>query len=270
MYDGPGLRTSVFFKGCPLRCSWCHNPEGQSAFSEIVRSPNGCIECGSCISLTEVVDGRTVFTEEAIRKCPMNLLRVCGEDIDARALADKVLKNAYILNMNGGGVTFSGGEPLMQTDFLLECLEYLSGKVHRAVQTCGYASREKFLSVLDACDYVLYDLKLIDDEEHKLHTGVANKIILENFSSLRLSGKDFVVRVPLIPTLTDSERNMELLCKLLSDSGVYYAELLPYNKMAGGKYKMLMREYTPTFDDSADCVVRDEILSDYKIKYKIL
>lgn len=200
----------------------------------------------------------------------MNLLRVCGEDIDSEQLSITLLKNAKILNMNGGGVTFSGGEPLVQSEFLFECLTGLSGKVHTAIQTCGYASADVFSRAIELCDYVLYDLKLIDESEHITHTGVSNRQILENFSTLSHSGRDFVVRVPLIPTLTDSEKNTELLCRTLSDNAVSYVELLPYNKMAGGKYKMLMREYAPSFDSSVECVVREEIFSRYGIKYKVM
>lgn len=270
VYDGPGIRTSVFLKGCPLHCSWCHNPEGQSREREIVRSPNGCIDCKSCTTLAKRERGRLIFTEECIKKCPIGLLRVCGEDIDSESLAEKLLKNAKILNMNGGGVTFSGGEPLLQSEFLFETLKLLLGKVHTAIQTCGYASADTFSQALKLCDYVLYDLKLIDEREHIAHTGVSNALILKNFDALVESGREFVVRIPLIPTVTDSEKNVRLICELLRSRKVDYVELLPYNKMAGGKYKMLMREYAPTFDDTKEVELRCEIFTSYGIKYKVL
>ncbi|MBQ7387514.1 MAG: glycyl-radical enzyme activating protein [Clostridia bacterium] len=270
VYDGPGIRTSVFLKGCPLRCSWCHNPEGQRCECEIVRSPNGCLACGSCERLAMRLDGRFVYTEESIKKCPMKLLRICGEDIDSEELAARLLKNEAVLKMNGGGVTFSGGEPLMQSEFLFDMLKRLLGKVHTAIQTSGFASEDVFMRATELSDYFLYDLKIINRDEHIRHTGVPNDMIIKNFESLARSGKDFTVRVPLIPTVTDTEENISSICALMNTCGVKYAELLPYNKMAGGKYKMVGREYLPTFDESIPCTVRTDIFEKYNIRVKVL
>ena len=136
VYDGPGIRTTVFLKGCPLRCGWCHNPEGQNFEAEIVRNPNGCIGCNACIDSADKKNGRLVFTDQSIKSCPMGLLRVCGEKIDSVDLSEKLLKNAKMLI--DGGVTFSGGEPLSQSEFLFECLKLLKGKMHTAIQTSGF------------------------------------------------------------------------------------------------------------------------------------
>ena len=269
VYDGPGIRTTVFLKGCPLRCSWCHNPEGQKSTPEIVRSPGGCINCGSCERSRKEIGGILSYTEESIKKCPRGLLRVCGEKHSADELCEKLLKNAVILN-RGGGVTFSGGEPLVQSDFVLECLNILRGKLHTAVQTCGYTSEEIFERVLESADYYLYDLKLIDEDEHIRYTGVSNKKILRNFKALAKSGKNFVIRVPLIPGVTDTEHNIDAIAKLIVEHGINYIELLPYNKMAGGKYKMVSRVYTPDFDESQDVYIRKEIFDKYGIKFKIM
>ena len=269
VYDGPGIRTTVFLKGCPLRCSWCHNPEGQRRAPEIVKSPSGCIGCGNCERSRREIDGKLSYTEESIKKCPRGLLRICGEEYSADTLCNKLLKNAVILN-RGGGVTFSGGEPLTQSNFVLECIDLLRGKLHTAIQTCGYASEEIFKRALDAADYFLYDLKLIDEGEHIRYTGVSNEKILENFKTLAQSGKSFVVRVPLIPGVTDTEHNIEAIAKLISEHGVKYAELLPYNKMAGGKYKMVSREYTPDFDENREVTPHPEIFAKYNIQTKIL
>lgn len=269
VYDGPGIRTTVFLKGCPLRCSWCHNPEGQRHISEIVRSPGGCINCGNCEKSRKEIDGILSFTEESIKKCPRGLLRVCGEKYSPDALCEKLLKNAVILNC-GGGVTFSGGEPLVQSDFVLECLNILRGQLHTAIQTCGYASNAIFERVLEAADYFLYDLKLIDENEHVRYTGVSNQRILENLKTLSQSGKNFVVRVPLIPGVTDTKHNIDAIARLISEHGINYAELLPYNKMAGGKYKMLSREYSPDFDESQAVELRPDIFAKHGITTKIL
>ncbi len=269
VYDGPGIRTTVFLKGCPLRCSWCHNPEGQSHAIEIARSPNGCLSCGACKRYAEAVNGRLRFTEKSIQSCPRNLLRVCGEDIESTSLCERLLKNAPILQ-NGGGITFSGGEPLAQSEFVFECLSILRGKLHTALQTCGYCDPSVFECALGLCDYFLFDLKLIDGEKHKRYTGVSNENILKNFDALVDSGVDFVVRVPLIPTVTDTQENIRAIASLLCDRGVNYIEVLPYNKMAGGKYNMIMREFSPDFDESVACDPRSEIFDEFGIAQKIL
>ena len=269
VYDGPGIRSTVFLKGCPLRCSWCHNPEGQNTEPEILRSPNGCLGCNACLRCARVQNGKTVYTEESIASCPRGLLRLCGETFTAEALCERLMKNARILK-TGGGITFSGGEPLAQADFLFACLSILKGKLHTAVQTCGFASEEIFAKALSLADYFLYDLKLADEEKHKTYTGVSNRPILENFARLAQSGKDFTVRIPLIPTVTDTEENLSALARLMLENGVRYAELLPYNKMAGGKYKMLGRDYAPLFDETAPITTNEAVFASYGIETKLL
>ena len=268
VFDGPGIRTSVFLKGCPLRCAWCHNPEGQTRSPEIIRSPNGCLGCGSCEANAIKKDSGLVYTKASIEGCPKGLLRVCGESLSPEELCNKVLKNEKILR-NGGGITFSGGEPLMQSEFLIECLSLLHGRLHTAVQTSGFAEGEVFERVLSLADYFLFDIKLIDPYMHKKYTGVRNELILRNFEKLIESGKEFVIRVPLIPTVTDTEENITSIAKLLHKNRVNYVELLPYNKMAGGKYAMLGRSYTVDFDETLEPEARTEIFKTYGISAKI-
>lgn len=269
VYDGPGIRTSVFLKGCPLRCAWCQNPEGQIHTPEIVRSPNGCLRCGRCESVAKKSDGSIIFTEESIKSCPRGLLRVCGEELTSEELCSKVLKNERILKKDGG-VTFSGGEPLMQSEFLCECLSSLHGRLHTAVQTSGFATKESFEKVMELADYFLFDIKIVDSTLHKKYTGATNETIIENFSTLAKSGKDFVVRTPLIPTVTDTSDNLENIARLLRSHGIKYIELLPYNKMAGGKYAMLGRSYKVDFDESLEPEAHMEIFENYGINAKIL
>ncbi len=269
VYDGPGIRTTVFLKGCPLLCSWCHNPEGQSPNTEIVRSPNGCIGCNSCIKTAVIQNGQLLFTDESIKKCPMNLLRICGEKISSDILCELLMKNERILN-SGGGVTYSGGEPLMQSEFLIECLHKLKGRLHTAIQTSGYCSRKIFGTALSLADYFLYDLKLADNALHEKYTGVSNTLIQDNFSELAKSGVPFTIRIPLIPGVTDTTENITGLAHILKSNRVSYAELLPYNKMAGGKYTMLQREYRPGFDERAEVRIRKDIFDKFSIETKIL
>ena len=269
VFDGPGIRTTVFLKGCPLRCTWCHNPEGQEFAREILRSPNGCIECGTCIRLSREEHGRRVLTEECIKKCPMHLIRFGGEDYEVEELCQKLLKNRRILQ-NGGGVTFSGGEPLAQPAFTLACLARLKGELHTAVQTSGFCDGIVFSRALELADFMLYDLKLMDDAQHRRFTGVSNALILENYARLAASGLPFITRVPLIPGVVDTEENLSAIAAFMSSHGVRAVELLPYNRMAGGKYAMTLRTYEPGFDESLPSNPRQELFESYGITAKVL
>lgn len=261
VYDGPGIRSTVFLKGCPLRCSWCHNPEGQEAEPKILRSPNGCIGCGSC----EKYADENGYTEKSMLSCPRQLLRLCGVSYKPQTLCDKLLKNRCLLD----GVTFSGGEPLQQSTFLLECLKLLDGQLHRAVQTSGFAAPGVFAQVVRNTDYMLFDLKIIDEQAHKYHTGQSNQPILQNFEALVQSGLEFVPRVPLIPGVTDTEQNLTAIARLLKDHGIGYVELLPYNTMAGSKYKLAGKSFNPTFDPKVPCQTKEELFNRFDIKVKV-
>ena len=258
VYDGPGIRTTVFFKGCPMRCNWCHNPEGLEARVQVVKSPNGCLHCGACEAVCEHKDG-CVACGKCIAVCPRNLIRFSGTRYSVEALVQKLLKNADYLKQAGGGVTFSGGECLMQAEYLSAVLEKLKGRVHTAIQTCGYAEGEAFEKVLSLVDYVMYDLKLMDEGLALRYTGCSNRPILENFRRLCGSGVPFVVRVPLIPGVTDTVKNLTAIAECVAHSPARGVELLPYNKMAGSKYTMIGREYAPIFDETKDPEPHTEI-----------
>ena len=234
-----------------------------------MRSPNGCLHCGMCEKAAKDINGKTVYTEQCMNVCPANLFRICGEEYTATSLCDKLLKNADILQ-NGGGITFSGGEPLCQSEFVLECINILKGKLHTAIQTCGYCDTDVFEKILENADYFLYDLKLIDSVLHKKFTGVENQKIIKNFITLSKSGREFVTRIPLIPSVTDTKENLTAVAELLNKCGVTYAELLSYNKMAGGKYRAVGRCYEPGFDQEADVNTREELFEKYGIKVKLL
>ena len=269
-FDGPGIRTTVFLKGCPLRCTWCHNPEGQSFEPQIVRSPNGCLGCGKCISKGEALTGKKQLVKESIAVCPRNLVRECGTVYSPEELCKKLLKNADILEDSGGGITFSGGEPLSSHEFLLECLKLLEGKIHRAVQTSGFGPTDIFKRIAENTDLFLFDQKIFDDETHKKYTGQSNGNIKKNLRYLAENNKAFIIRIPLIPTVTDTEKNLTEICGFLKDLGINYAELLPYNKMAGGKYPLAGKKYEPNFDTEAEPQIHSEIFERFGINIKIM
>ena len=217
IHDGPGIRTTVFLKGCPLRCAWCHNPEGQS-FRPVPMVKKG---------------------ENSI----------CGEEYSSEELASKLLRDEEIFKMNGGGVTFTGGEPLAQAGFLVEVLDKLAGRIHTAIETCGYAPKEVFREVTGKVDLVMMDIKIVDPELHRKWTGKGNALILNNLETLIASAKPFIARIPLIPGVNDGDDNLEATAALLEGAtGLQRVELLPYHKTAGAKYPMVSREYSPGFD----------------------
>ena len=248
VYDGPGIRTSVFFKGCPLRCNWCHNPEGLEMRAQIVRSPNGCLGCGRCDAIAKKHGGE--YTQEAADACPRHLLRPSGVWYGADELCAKLLKNTDLLRAGGGGVTFSGGECLMQADFLTEVAKKLHGKLHLAIQTSGYAPADKLRGLLPYLDLVMFDLKLMDAAQFRKYIGGDLSVVLRSFRIAAESGVELLPRTPLIPGVTDTPENLNAVAETIASAGLHKAELLAYNKMAGSKYKLIGKTYAPMFDES--------------------
>lgn len=246
LYDGPGIRTVVFLKGCPLRCSWCHNPEGLRQGPQRIVSSSLCIRCGACSEHCPSPDSCTGCGQcECI--CPRDAIRIAGRPVEAEEIAGRIRRNAALLKLNGGGVTFSGGEPLLQPDFVLEVCRLLPD-VHKCIETSGYAEEETFRRVISAMDYVIMDVKLADDAAHREWTGVSNERIQTNLRWLRECGKPFRIRIPLIPTVNDSQENMRRTAELIAGSQYLdKVELLPYHKAAGAKYQSAGMQYQPRF-----------------------
>ena len=238
VHDGPGIRITVFLKGCPLRCAWCHNPEGLNSEPELMIKSALCEKCGRCTA--GCAHNECKPYGKCLYACPKGLISVAGRIVDSNYLSKTLYENIDFLNINGGGITLSGGEPLMQYDFTIDLLKNLNG-IHRAIQTSGYASSEVFKKVIDHVDYVMMDIKIADSKNHKRYTGVDNILILNNFRILKSSGKPYVVRIPLIPGITDTEENLRTISKLIGDSKV---ELMPYNTLAGAKYASVNKVYT--------------------------
>ena len=234
--DGPGLRTTVFLKGCPLRCVWCHNPEGLSREPQLYSRKTGCLSCGLCRRGCSHPDCQPFG--RCLHICPQGLLRISGQEFTPEELAKRIRSNAFLYGADGG-VTFSGGEPLLQWEFLLEVLKLLEG-IPCAIETSGYASEEVFRKLISRRSLVYMDLKLADDELHRKYTGVSNGPILRNLEVLRASGIPCVIRTPLIPGITDTPENLAAIENLVGDLPW---EKLPYNSMAGAKYPMLDMDY---------------------------
>ncbi|MBO5726123.1 MAG: glycyl-radical enzyme activating protein [Clostridia bacterium] len=237
VHDGPGSRVTVFLKGCPLRCLWCHNPEGLSPEPQLMIKENLCEKCGLCMRGCTHAECQPF--ERCLHSCPKGLVTLAGVEYEPKQLAEKLLKYKDFLNSVGGGITFSGGEPLLQAEFVLQTLKHIKG-IHIALQTSGYCESDVFKEVLKKVDYVLYDIKLADTDEHLKYTGVDNHLILENYKILAKKCLPHVVRIPLIPGITDTPENLSAIAEIVGDTRV---EIMRYNHFAPSKYKMVGLEF---------------------------
>jgi pyruvate formate lyase activating enzyme len=240
LQDGPGLRTTVFFKGCPLACAWCHNPEGQALECEIVTVETRCIQCGTCKKACPS-PSLCIRCGACANACPTGARQLIGRDVTSAELVAEVVRDRPFFDESCGGVTFSGGEPLLQTPFLLECLAQLAAAgVHAALDTCGFAPREDLLEAAALADVVLYDLKLIDAERHLAATGKRNERIMANLAALGAIHKAIWIRIPVVPGLNDDEANLDATARIAASTpGVCRVDLLPYHPTGAPKFARL-------------------------------
>ena len=253
IHDGPGIRTTVFFKGCSLRCWWCHNPEGLSIKGELILREEKCIGCHECMKVCphdaiSVSENGLVTSREQCKSCgtcaavcPTRAREMVGREMTVDEVMDEIEKDVIFYDESGGGASFSGGEPMMQPEFLGALLDACREReIHTAVDTIGYAATGKVLEIAEKTDLFLYDLKHMDPEKHFLYTGVSNELILKNLSVLAGNGARLNVRIPLIPGVNDDDENISRTATFISSlPGVRKVNILPYHGAGREKYGRL-------------------------------
>ena len=268
VFDGPGIRTTVFMKGCPLRCQWCHNPEGLHAKPQLMVSTAACVHCGACKRVCPHPDHCEVCGK-CIPVCRLGLRKIAGTEWTAPELADRLRKDADVYSSSGGGVTFSGGEPLMQWDFISDVIDRLDG-IHTAVETSGYTTDDVFVKVMEKLDLVMMDWKVSDPEMHRHYTGVDQAPILRHAKMLAAGDTPFIIRMPIIPGVNDIESHFETVASLLRQAGALVrVDILPYQRAAGAKYEMVGRTYEPEFDEGAQLHYFTGCFASYEIPFRI-
>lgn len=254
--DGPGIRTTVFLKGCPLHCIWCHNPESQAKRNEILFDAKKCINCGRCGTVCphkcHSLDKKHTFNRSlcvgcgiCAVVCPVKALELYGKSITVDEAYDEVKKDKVFYETSGGGVTISGGEPLFQPEFTAELLRICrENGIHTAIETSGFANEGVLLSVIKYCDLILFDIKETDAELHKRYTGAPLTPILENLSIINERKIPFIIRAPIIPTLNDRESHLKAL-KSLRESMQFCQgiQVMPYHRIGSYKYELLNKKY---------------------------
>ena len=241
--DGPGMRTSVFFKGCNLRCAWCHNPESQSFQPERLFYEEKCTHCGLCEQVCPTGTADCKLCGLCQRYCEAGARKICGREYSVDALMDELLADRDFYSSTGGGITFSGGEPMLQPDFLVQVLECCAQEgIHTAVDTAGHVDWAVFERILPVTDLFLYDIKCMDTKQHRIYTGAGNERILDNLARLLDSGKPVWIRIPVVAGVNDSVEEMELIAAFLrAHRWPERVELLPYHAMGEEKLRALRR-----------------------------
>ena len=242
--DGPGIRTTVFFKGCNLRCAWCHNPESQSTAPQMMLYADKCVQCGKCLEKCPHDLKSCKLCGKCELYCPTEARRVCGKQYTADELLTEILADKLFYDTSGGGATFSGGECMLYPDFLAELLQKCKENgVSTAVDTAGHVPFTHFERVLPFTDMFLYDIKSMDTDTHKAYTGVGNELILENLAKLLARGARVWIRVPVIVGVNDHEQEMRAMAEFLQKHGrPEKIELLPYHAMGESKARAIGRE----------------------------
>ncbi len=252
VHDGPGIRTTVFLKGCPLKCLWCHNPESQKYEKQMLFDSNKCVLCGTCVKVCpqkaiKIEDNKLTTDPDKCNHCGQceiycipGARQVAGKEYTLEETLKEVMKDKVFYEQSNGGVTVSGGEPLTQTDFVEEFLKRLKEEnIHTAVDTCGAVSFENIQRVVPYTDVFLYDIKLMDDEKHKRFIGTSNKLILDNLRKLSQIHDNINLRMPIIEGVNSDEEHIKETVNYIKGLNIKKVNLLPYHDIAKHKYKKL-------------------------------
>jgi len=257
VHDGPGIRTTVFLKGCSLRCFWCQNPEGISINPVIMYYPSKCINCGQCVLICPknahiMMNGKHEFLRnrcdscgKCVEKCYSGALQIAGKLMSVDEVMVEVLKDRKFYEISGGGVTLSGGDPVIQYEFSKAVLRKCKAEgLHTAIETAANCSWKVLEALIPFIDIIIMDIKLIDNEKHKKVTGVSNTIILENAKKLSQTGKPLIIRTPIIPTVNDNIEAVKQIAEFIAPfPNLQYYELIPFHRLGEGKYHALGLEY---------------------------
>ncbi|BBB92075.1 MAG TPA: glycyl-radical enzyme activating protein [Methylomusa anaerophila] len=256
IHDGPGIRTTVFFKGCPLKCSWCHNPESQNSRQEMLYDKDKCSLCGQCarhcqVKAISITNGKILFDPHKCRLCKVcidvcsnNAREIAGEEYSVAELMREIEKDRPFYEQSGGGVTLSGGEAMVQIDFVAELVATCRERgIAVAIDTCGQAPTENFLRIMEYVDIFLYDIKLLDPARHRDYTGQDNRLILDNLKVLSDQGANINLRLPLLAGVNDGPDHICRVIRLIQNFNISSINLLPYHDIGQGKYRKLARDY---------------------------
>jgi pyruvate formate lyase activating enzyme len=274
VHNGPGIRTLVLFKGCPLRCIWCSTPESQEAAPELIYYPDRCIGCNDCIAVCPqhaITSGekavsidRTLCNDcgRCVEVCYTEALRLAGREYTVEELVREVKKDEVVYKHSGGGVTVSGGEPLLDSGFALELFRaFRQNGISVGVDTSGFVPRSNLETVLPYVDFFLWDIKHMDDKTHRELTGVSNRLILDNLRFVSDNNVPVYLRIPIIPGYNDSEENLRAVCEFARDlASLVEIHILPLHHLGKARYAALGREYP------VDCIplIPDDVLNDIR------
>jgi pyruvate formate lyase activating enzyme len=284
VHDGPGIRTTLFLKGCPLRCIWCHSPESQSATPQLSFYPEKCIDCRICVELCPkgaIIEPGEIYSEDCdlcgkcVTSCYSNAIQLIGRSITVEDALKLVKKDFSFYGRSGGGVTLSGGEPTAQPVFTLNVLKALNEEnIHTALDTCGYTDKGILKKLLQYTDLVLYDLKHMNSIVHRELTGHGNEVILSNLKYVSEEPVDLWIRLPLIPGINDDNKNIEKTIEFIKSLKKYDSiDILPYHRLGVSKYKTIKRKYdlmqTKTYDKDALLKIYEKFMEE-ELKVRVL
>ncbi len=259
IHDGPGIRTVVFFKGCPLACLWCCNPETQSFKPELEFIQRLCQQCGQCVEICpenavnldlfcpepmKIDRQKCTLCGQCVSVCPSGALKIIGEEIEGEAILTVIKKDGAFYRRSGGGVTLSGGEPLSQPEFAYHLLKSCHDlNIHTAIETCGLAAQKVFEQILPFTDLFLFDIKHLNPQTHQRLTGVSNELILSNLRWLHQNSAHVILRLPLVPGMNMDDENLHSLAELVKELGIEEVNLMPFHQMGKDKYSHLGKNY---------------------------